>query len=336
MLGKSLSREETSAALTLSGTITDTTDDQQTAAPRAENRTSDKEASVVETQTAGLVLRAGTVEDAESCGLIIYEAFKAIADQHDFPPDFPSAEVAGGLAASLLSRGDVYSVVAEADGRVVGSNFLWENGVIVGVGPITVDPAAQNVAVGRELMQDVLRRAAEQSAAGVRLVQAAYHNRSLALYTKLGFEAREPLSNLQGPAIGQEIPGHATRPATVEDLDACNELSLKVHGLHRGPELLEAIGQGSATVVEHDGRITGYTTGIGFFGHTVGEGNEDLKALIGAASEFSGPGFLLPTRNGEVLRWCLERGLRIVQPMTLMSVGLYNEPAGTFMPSVLY
>src|SRR5919107_976759 len=91
-----------------------------------------------------------------------------------------------------------------------------------------------------------------------------------------------------------------------------------------------------STVVEHDGRITGYTTGIGFFGHTVGESNEDLKALIGAASEFSGPGFLLPTRNGEVLRWCLERGQRIVQPMTLMSVGLYKDPAGTFMPSVLY
>lgn len=89
-------------------------------------------------------------------------------------------------------------------------------------------------------------------------------------------------------------------------------------------------------MVEHDGRIAGYTTGIGFFGHTVGKGNEELKALIGAAAEFPGPGFLLPTRNGEVLRWCLERGLRVVQPLTLMSVGLYNEPAGAFMPSVLY
>jgi hypothetical protein len=28
--------------------------------------------------------------------------------------------------------------------------------------------------------------------------------------------------------------------------------------------------------------------------------------------------------------------LRVVQPMTLMSVGLYNEPRGAFMPSVLY
>jgi GNAT superfamily N-acetyltransferase len=300
------------------------------------HRTEEKEESMIEAQRTGLELRGGRIEDAERGGEICYQAFKTIADRHDFPPDFPSAEVAQGLIAALLSRDDVYSVVAEVDGRVVGSNFLWENGPIAGVGPITIDPAAQNVAVGRMLMEDVLRRAEERNVAGVRLVQAAYHNRSLSLYTKLGFDAREPLSNIQGPAIGQSIPGYATRPATEEDLDACNELCLKVHGFHRGQELLGAIGQGSATVVEHAGRITGYTTGIGFFGHTVGESNEDLKALIGAASEFPGPGFLLPTRNGEVLRWCLEQGLRIVQPMTLMSVGLYNEPSGAFIPSILY
>jgi GNAT superfamily N-acetyltransferase len=292
--------------------------------------------AVNERRVADLRLRAGRSEDAGRLGSICYGAFGAISEAHNFPPDFPSPEMAGGLLASLLSREDVYSVVAEADGRVVGSNFLWENGTIAGVGPITIDPDAQNAAVGRRLMEDVLRRAKERNIAGVRLVQAAYHGRSLSLYTKLGFDVREPLSNLQGPAIGQEIPGHDVRPATKEDLGACNALALRVHGHHRGPELLGAIGQGTANVVEHDGRVTGYATGVGFFGHAVGETNEDLKALIGAAPGFPGPGFLLPTRNGEVLRWCLERGLRIVQPMTLMSVGLYNEPAGAFMPSILY
>jgi GNAT superfamily N-acetyltransferase len=295
-----------------------------------------KEASVSEILATGLVLRAGRSEDAETCGSICYEAFKAIADEHNFPPDFPSPEVSGGLLTSLLSRGDIYRVVAEVDGRVVGSNFLWENGTIAGVGPITIDPSAQNVAVGRRLMEDVLQRARERGVAGVRLVQAAYHNRSLALYTKLGFDTREPLSNIQGEAIEQQIPGYAVRSATEEDLDACNKVCLKVHGHDRGPELLEAIRQGTAMVVEHDGRISGYTTLVGFFGHTVGESNEDLKALIGAAEGFPGPGFLLPARNSEMLRWCLERGLRIVQPMTLMSLGLYNEPRGAFMPSILF
>jgi GNAT superfamily N-acetyltransferase len=292
--------------------------------------------AVNERRVANLRLRAGRAEDVEGLGSICCGAFRATAEGHNFPPDFPSSEVAGGLLASVLSRENVYSVVAEADGRVVGSNFLWENATIAGVGPITIDPDAQNAAVGRRLMEDVLQRAKEQNIAGVRLVQAAYHNRSLSLYTKLGFDAREPLSNLQGPAIGERIPGYAVRAAKEGDLGACNASSFRIHGHDRGPELLEAIGQGSANVVEHDGRITGYTTGMGFFGHAVGESNEDLKALIGAAPEFPGPGFLLPTRNGEVLRWSLERGLRIVQPMTLMSVGLYNEPAGAFIPSILY
>jgi hypothetical protein len=111
---------------------------------------------------------------------------------------------------------------------------------------------------------------------------------------------------------------------------------LRVHGHDRSGELLDAIKQGTATVVEHGGRITGYATAVAFFGHAVGETNEEVKALIGAAPGFAGPGFLLLTRNGELFRWCLEHGLHVVQPMTLMSVGLYNEPAGAFLASVLY
>ena len=89
-------------------------------------------------------------------------------------------------------------------------------------------------------------------------------------------------------------------------------------------------------IVEHAGRISGYATLIGFMGHAVGESNEDLKALIGAAEVFAGPGFLLPSRNSELFRWCLQHGLRVVQPATLMSLGLYNQPSGAFLPSILF
>src|SRR5215212_8108490 len=287
-------------------------------------------------QAKDLTLRAGRAKDAEDCGSICYGAFKAIADEHNFPPDFPSSEVAAGLMASLLSRDDVYSVVAEVGGRVVGSNFLWENGTIAGVGPITIDSAAQNAAVGRRLMEDVLQRAEERDVAGVRLVQAAYHNRSLSLYTKLGFDAREPLSAMAGPALNLTISGHAVRSATEGDLDGCATLCLKVHGHARTSELQGAIQQGTATVVEHDDRITGYATTVSFFGHAVAETNEDLKALIGAAPSFPDAGFLLPTRNSEVFRWCLAHGLRVAQPLTLMSTGLYNEPRGAFLPSIIF
>ncbi len=109
-----------------------------------------------------------------------------------------------------------------------------------------------------------------------------------------------------------------------------------MHGHDRRGELLEAITDATASIVEHGDRLTGYATVLGFSGHAVGESNADLQALIGAALAFVGPGFLLPTRNGELFRWCLAHGLRVVQPLTLMSLGLYNEPRGGFLPSVIY
>jgi GNAT superfamily N-acetyltransferase len=283
-----------------------------------------------------VTFRSGTGADAPACGRIGYEAFKAIAEQHNFPPDFPSAEIAIGLYAMILGRSDIFSIVGECDGQIACSNFLWEGDSIAGVGPITVLPAAQNASLGSRLMQSVLDRAESRHQAGVRLVQAAYHNRSLSLYTKLGFQAREPLSTLQGPPLNMEPSGYRVRQARLDDLEACNAVCRMVHGHDRRGEVTHAIVDGVATVVEHDGRITGYATGLGFFGHAVGRTNEELKALIGAAPAFTGPGFLLPTRNTELLQWCLHHGLRIVQPMTLMSLGLYQKPAGSFLPSILY
>src|SRR5689334_22248501 len=137
-----------------------------------------------------LALRPGRPEDAQACGQICYEAFGAIASRHGFPGDFHSPEVATGLLAGFLAHPGFYAVVAELDGEVVGSNFLDARSVIGGVGPLTVDPAIQDRGVGRQLMQDVLARAATRDCAGVRLLQAAYHARSLSLYAKLGFQVR--------------------------------------------------------------------------------------------------------------------------------------------------
>jgi predicted N-acetyltransferase YhbS len=283
-----------------------------------------------------LHLRAATPADAAPAGRICYDAFKAIAEQHGFPPDFPSPEVATGLMQELVSRSDVHALIAEMSGRVAGSNFLWEREAVAGVGPITVDPALQNGAIGRQLMEAVLRRAQQQGFRAVRLVQSAYHARSLSLYTKLGFVALQQLAVMQGKAIGTHVAGQDVRPAREADLQAASEVCRQVHGHTRAQELLDAIRKGTAIVVERERRITGYATDIGFFGHAVAETTEDLKTLVAAAKAFSGPGFMVPVRNTPLFRWCLERGLRVVQPMTLMSIGDYREPRGAFLPSVLY
>jgi len=283
-----------------------------------------------------VVIRPVRPADAEVCGTICYRAFHKISTAHNFPPDFPGPDMAIGLVNMMIAHPAIYGVVAEVGGRVAGSNFLWEQSQVAGVGPITVDPDAQNVQVGRSLMEAILARSAEKGWPSTRLVQAAYHNRSLSLYTKLGFDPCEPLSMVQGAPLNKAIPGYAVRAATQADIDGCNRVCRGVHGHDRVGELRDAITQGSATVVEHAGEITGYATLIGFFGHAVGRTNNEVKALISAAPGIVGPGMLVPTRNADLLRWCLVNGLRVVQPMTLMSRGLYNEPKGAFLPSILF
>jgi predicted N-acetyltransferase YhbS len=283
-----------------------------------------------------ITIREGRPEDAAECGRICYEAFHAIATAHNFPPDFPSVEVGVGALSGMLARPGVYGVVAEEDGRILGSNFLAERGAVSGVGPITVDPTVQNKGVGGLLMRAVMERSAAKGFAGIRLVQAGYHTRSLSLYSKLGFDVREHLSCMKGPEINETVDGYAVRPAAPGDIDACNALCTAVHGFPRGGELADAIAGGAARVVERDGRITGYATPIGFAAHAVCETTDDLKALIAAASTSQGPGFLVPSRNGSLMRWCLGKGLRVTQPLTLMTMGLYSEPQGAWLPSILY
>jgi len=283
-----------------------------------------------------LTLRPGTIQDAEACGAICHSAFQSIAQKHGFPPDVPSVDIGVGLVSMLLSHPGFYSVVAEFDAKIVGSNFMDERSPIAGVGPITIDPAAQNHGIGRALMQAVLDRANQQRFPGVRLLQAAYHTRSLSLYSKLGFEARQLIATMQGPPIAKEIAGFDVRAAAASDAEDCNRLCRRIHGHDRAGELADSIEQGSATVVERQGAITGYSTGIAFFSHSVAETNDDLKALIAAATEFQGPGFLLPTSNGDLLRWCLQQNLKVVQLMTLMTTGLYSQPSGPYLTSISY
>src|SRR5215813_3245340 len=205
-----------------------------------------------------VTIRTATPADAAICGKICYDAFATVSGKHGFPSDVPGPEAAVGLLSMLFAAPGFYCVVAESGGRIVGSNCLDERALIAGIGPITIDPSAQNLGVGHKLMRDVMDRAKEKCPAGVRLVQAAFHNRSLALYTALGFDIREPLSCLQGTPRERKVPGCAVRLAQPADLDSCNTLSRRVHGFDRGLEsVLQAIQQGTALVVERAGRITG-------------------------------------------------------------------------------
>jgi predicted N-acetyltransferase YhbS len=149
-----------------------------------------------------VTLRPGRPEDATTCGAICYEAFKAIASQHNFPPDFSSREVAVDLLSLWLSHPGFYTVVAEAEGRIMGSNVLDERSTIAGLGPITVEPSGQNGGIGRRLMEALLERAAQRRFPGVRLVQAAYHHRPSRCMRSLALRSASRWRGCRGPRSG--------------------------------------------------------------------------------------------------------------------------------------
>ena len=282
-------------------------------------------------------IREAAPADAEDCARICFEAFGAIHDHHRFPRDFPALEAATGLMASWIPHPSVWGVVAEVDGRIVGSNFLDERGPIRGVGPITVDPQGQNAGVGRRLMEAVLERG--DGAPGIRLLQDGFHMRSLSLYESLGFDVKEPVAVASGSPSSGPPDDVQVRALTEDDLAECEALCKQVHGFERTSELRDSLQAFKPFVAVRDGRITAYASSVSFWpmNHGVAQSDEDMQALLlGAAAAVDEPiAFLVPLRS-ELFRWSLGDGLRLVKPMNLMALGEYREPRGSWFPSVLY
>jgi predicted N-acetyltransferase YhbS len=284
----------------------------------------------------GLQIREAKGGDAETLGRIFFDSFESLAMQHAFPVEPGTPEFTDLQMKSMLDTDGVFGLVAERDGHIIGSGFQDERGAIVGVGPISVDPSVMDIGVGRALMEALLQRSRERAVPGVRLVQTAYHYRSLSLYAKLGFEVREPLSVFQGSPKAAAVPGASVRPAANDDVHACDAICRAVHGHDRHRELQDWVAAGTARVVERSGAITGYATGFGYGWHAVGRTDDDIVALLQSAEMFMGLGILVPSRNTALMAWCLGSGLRLVQQSTLMTTGLYNEPHGSWLPSIGY
>jgi predicted N-acetyltransferase YhbS len=286
-----------------------------------------------------LTIRPIDQKDVESCGKIGYEAHKAVSGAHGYPSEQPSEEFGIGLVKRILGNPNTWGVLAERQGTILGSIFLhkFPPSPVAVIGPLTVHPSAEG-GVGKALMDAALGQARKQGQDMVRLVQSPSHIRSFALYTKSGFTLREPLFLMQGPPLKRGINGADNIRSLHEENDivACNELCKSIHGFSREMELRQAIDQGVAAVVKRNGTITGYTAGIGLFGHAVARSNEDLRALIAAAPAILGPGFFTLARNRELVNWLFENGFRIGWPANLMTVGPYQEPSTPFLPSLAY
>jgi hypothetical protein len=80
----------------------------------------------------------------------------------------------------------------------------------------------------------------------------------------------------------------------------------------------------------------GTIVGVGYLFHAVAKSDDDVIALLGAAETIAGLGVLVPSRNTSLMAWCFGARLRLEQQSTLMTTGLYNQPRGSWLPSIGY
>ena len=284
-----------------------------------------------------VTLRDAVPADTQECGRILYEAFATLADRHGFPHDFPSIEAATKSMRALISNAGFYGIVAEVDGRVAGSSFLDERSTIHAIGPVSVDPAAQDHHVGRALMVAMLERARETGTPGVRLVQISYHNRSLSLYAKLGMDVRETFAAMHGEPIHVSFPGYAVRPATGGrrgGLQRPVPARPRAHPGGRGGRVdRRRQGEGRrAPRADHRPTRRASTTSA-----TRSPRPTTICRRSSAPRTTSGPrASSSPSTTRELFRWCLAHGLRVFFVVNMMTIGLYQEPRGAYLPSVGY
>ena len=279
-------------------------------------------------------LRPATPADVPEMGRILYEAFYDIATRHGFPPDFPSVEVGVQVAGMFEQIEDIYSVAAADRGGIRGSNHVLLFDEVAGIGPITVDVAAQGDGIGRTLMLDVIRTAREAGFEGIRLQQDSFNMRSLALYASLGFDLREPTAMMHlAPAQGSD---ENVRRAAPDDADAMDALCRQVYGVSRKNEISALMGAGLPAVVLNRGGIKAYLIGTPL-GHGVAQSDDDLVTVMSAmGAVLPDAHCFLPIRSAELYRKALAAGHRNVKVMNLMSFGPYQAPEGTYAPSVMF
>ena len=285
---------------------------------------------------ATIRLRPIAPADVDACARVMHEAFKGIAEPHGFAPPFASLEAATRVVRMLADLPSGHGIVAEYDDRFAGAVFLAEADPIRAIGLIGVEPSLQGRGIGRHLMRAALDRA--RGGRGVRLIQEAFNSASLSLYASLGFEVKEPLALVKGKlGVAPTLP---LRRVTVADLPMCGALCTRIHGVERTEDVRDAIKLFAPFAAVRDGRIVAYTYRLyaGGLAWGVAETEDDMKALLaGVGTTLAEPlSFLAPVRQASFFRWCLDSGMRVEKPMTLMALGWYQEPRGAWFPSGFY
>lgn len=181
----------------------------------------------------------------------------------------------------FLSMGE--GLVAERDGRVVGTTMAWRFGEdMATIGMVIVSPAMQGRGIGRQLMEAMIERL------GNRTILLNATAEGLPLYAKLGFVETGVIHQHQGKIKDVPLPklreGDRVRPTGKAD-SGLPALYSAASGLDRG-NLFKALSAHSRTVVHtRDNVPMGFAMlrrfGRGWsIGPVVAADEQSAKALI--------------------------------------------------------
>jgi predicted N-acetyltransferase YhbS len=256
-------------------------------------------------------LRSATKEDDYNLFVpVIHEAFATFERKSGLPdPDLSREQSCLECVVSLLDS-EVVLAIDKASEKIIGYNALdneAEDKAAIGVGPLAVSPSWEGKGVGKQLMKYVMQKAVELGFKSTRLVVNAHDPSAFALYASVGYETKLPLAlvsgllstkwndNYQPPKVA--LSNLTLSKMTIDDVEECCRLSVKVTGFSRSKELTCCIKADMDNNNENEnakaysfvpyvmreegqGRIVAYTSGLNSIGHTVAESNEYGKQLL--------------------------------------------------------
>jgi len=218
---------------------------------------------------------------------ICAEAFIDISHRYGYTPDITNETVE--FLKGYINSKSYFSIIAEEDQTILGSAFAFIADDIKGVGPISVNIAAQGRHIGKRLLEHILKN--QSSAKSIRTLQEAYNKISYSLCISCGFVAQEQVALLSGfpKSASTANPQFEIREMVDKDIIPCSALCKSIlgfsrqHGLEellkiKNPEVPISIP--FVIIQKSDNTIIGYTSGFSHIGHTVVKREDAFKVLF--------------------------------------------------------
>src|SRR5258708_14509129 len=159
-------------------------------------------------------------------------------------PDLESFWADRDLVYGRFGAEHVASFAAEADGELVGSNFVTKWGSVGFFGPLTVHPDRQGRGIAKSLVEAVSAQLDAWGTSHAGLFTFPQSPLHLALYGKFGFHARFLTAIMAAPARSSENAAPWSRYSALSESErraaetSCREVTEEIYeGLDLGAEI---------------------------------------------------------------------------------------------------